>query len=267
MNRSRAALVLLLVLLALAAGGRAALADGDPASDVLVAQSVFLPYPPPSAGAGAALQQEVAAVTKRGDRIKVAVIATPTDLGSVPSLFGKPSAYAAFLGQELGLSYAATLLVVMPAGFGVYDHGASTSADDAALKSVAIPGASPDQLASAARTAVGVLSSAGLLHYKDRLAPSVYAFAQTVQPGAVAKLRYAVSDDSGRASLVLRVRESGRVLTMVRLPTRALNVNALYTLDWRVPRALAGKILQFCAQATDPSGNASAASCAAITVA
>ena len=259
--------MLLLGLLALAAWSRAALADGDPASDVLTAQSVFLPYPPPSAGAGAALQQEVDAVTKRGDRIKVAVIATPTDLGSVPSLFGKPSAYAAFLGQELGLSYAATLLVVMPDGFGVYDHGASTAADEAALRSVAIPGAGPDQLAGAARSAVGVLASAGLLHYTDRLAPNVYVFAQTVRPGVVAKLRYAVSDDSGRASLVLRVRESGRVLTTVRLPARTLNINAPYTLGWRVPRSLAGTILQFCAQATDPSGNSSPASCAAITVA
>lgn len=254
-------------LLVVATGGQAALADGDPASDVLVAQSVFLPYPPPSTTAGTALQQEVAAVSKRGDRIKVAVIATPTDLGSVPSLFGKPSPYAAFLGQELGLWYAATLLVVMPAGFGVYDHGTSTSADDAVLKTIAIPGPSPDQLAGAARAAVVALSSAGLLHYKDRLAPSVYAFAQTVQPGAVATLRYAVSDDSGRAAVLLRVRDDGRTLTTVRLPMRALSPNALHTLSWRTPRSLAGKILQFCAQGTDPSGNASAVSCAAITVA
>ena len=136
------------------AGGQEALADGDPASDVLLAQSVFLPYPPPSGTAGSALQQAVDAVSKRGDRVKVAVIASPNDLGSVPSLFGKPSAYAAFLGQELGLSYAATLLVVMPAGFGVYDHGASTSADEAVLRNVVIPGATPDQLAGAARSAV-----------------------------------------------------------------------------------------------------------------
>ncbi len=267
MKWRRAACVLLSSLPALAIAIPAALADGDPASDVLFSQTVFLPYPPPSRDAAAALQQEVDTVSRRGDRIKVAVIATAGDLGSVPSLFGKPAAYASFLGQELGLSYAATLLVVMPAGFGVYDHGASTSADEAALRTITIAGWSPDELTTAARAAVIALSSAGLLHYKDRLAPSVYAFAATVKRGAVAKLRYAVSDDSGRAAVLLRIRDARRTLAAVRVPMRGLNPNALSTFSWRVPTKPTARFLQFCAQATDASGNSSAASCAAISVA
>ena len=265
MNRPRLAF-LALCLLPLAIALPAALADGDPASDVLVVQPVFLPSPPPSASAGTALQQDVAAAKKRGDWVRVAVIASPADLGSVPSLFGKPAAYAAFLGQELGLSYSATLLVVMPAGFGVYDHGASTAADDAALRSVAIAGKSADDLTNAARAAVDALSAAGLLHYTDRLPPRVYAFASTVKRGSVGKLRYFASDDSGRAAVLL-LRDGRRTLKTVRFPMRAVNTNALSVLAWRVPATLSDPLLHLCVQATDPSGNASAASCAAITVA
>src|SRR5262249_49953284 len=39
-------------------------------------------------------------------------IATRTDLGSVPSLFGKPKAYAQFLGEEIRSFYTGPLLVV-----------------------------------------------------------------------------------------------------------------------------------------------------------
>ena len=49
-------------------------ADGDPASDVLLEQSVFLPYEAPSSSAQLALQQVVGGVYAHGNRLKVAVI-------------------------------------------------------------------------------------------------------------------------------------------------------------------------------------------------
>ena len=70
------------------------LADGDPASDVLLGKNVFLPYPPPSRQGAAALEAQVAAVYAKRERIKVALIATRTDLGAIPSLFGEPAQYA-----------------------------------------------------------------------------------------------------------------------------------------------------------------------------
>jgi hypothetical protein len=104
--------------LALAAA-HSARADGDPASDYLLVQRVFVPFE----GAVAANQQhaltkEVAAVNKAGFGIRVAVIFSSYDLGSVTALWRKPQTYARFLGVELSFVYKQRLLVVMPDGFG-----------------------------------------------------------------------------------------------------------------------------------------------------
>ena len=79
-----------------------ALADGDPASDVLLGESVFYPYSPPVAtGLQKTLNAETAAGTRAHFPIKVALIDTPVDLGAIPTLFGKPQQYADFLHQEI----------------------------------------------------------------------------------------------------------------------------------------------------------------------
>ena len=96
-------------------------ADGDPASDVLATQQLFLPQdaavPPAQQAHLTALLQEAA---RGGYPIRVALIASATDLGSVTALWNQPQNYAQFLGQELGLVYHGPLLVVMPTGFGLY---------------------------------------------------------------------------------------------------------------------------------------------------
>jgi len=102
-----------------AVAAQSARADGDPASDYLLVQRVFVPYE----GAGASTQQRtltkaVAAANKAGFTIRVAVIFSSYDLGSVTSLWRKPQTYAKFLGVELSFVYKQRLLVVMPNGFG-----------------------------------------------------------------------------------------------------------------------------------------------------
>jgi hypothetical protein len=67
----------------------------------LLVKNMFLPYPTPSAAASNELAATVSSAYARGYRVKVAVIATETDLGSVPSLFNRPGDHARFLGQEL----------------------------------------------------------------------------------------------------------------------------------------------------------------------
>src|SRR5207302_1264602 len=66
-------------------------------------------------------------VTRRARRagkpIKVAVIASPRDLGGVPSVFGNPTYYARFLGAELQFLYKGKLLIVMPQGAGLSEDG------------------------------------------------------------------------------------------------------------------------------------------------
>jgi hypothetical protein len=95
--------------------------DGDPASDVLLAQNVFYPYQPKvSPGLEAGLEKTLnAAARATGLHLKVAIIGTPEELGLVPSLFGHPQAYAQFLDSEISFNRAQPLLVVMPNGFGV----------------------------------------------------------------------------------------------------------------------------------------------------
>ena len=102
--RPALAAILAAVLLGVSLGAGAipgtARADGDPASDVLLGQDVFLPYSPVSP----AVQQRlyaVAAARRAGYPIKIALIGAATDLGVVPSLFGKPAGYAQFLSAEL----------------------------------------------------------------------------------------------------------------------------------------------------------------------
>jgi hypothetical protein len=98
-------------------------ADGDPASDFLLTYQVFYPYysntPKDSL---TTLKKTVADANKRGYRIRVAVITSPYDLGSVSALWGKPTAYAGFLAEELSFIYRGRLLIVSPKGYG-YNEG------------------------------------------------------------------------------------------------------------------------------------------------
>jgi hypothetical protein len=121
-------LALVSVLAASLAAAAPVRADGDPASDVLATQSLFLPQ---DAGVSAAHQGQLLALLdaarRAGLQLRVAIIASPTDLGSVGVLWRGPQAYAKFLGQELSLVYPGTLLVVMPNGLAVQGRGAATA--------------------------------------------------------------------------------------------------------------------------------------------
>jgi hypothetical protein len=136
-----------------------ALGDGDPASDVLLAENVFYPYMPPVSGSlQAALNAETAAATKANFPIKVALIASPTDLGAIPSLFNKPQQYADFLDQEISFQGKQLLLVVMPSGYGVQGIGAPATVAAAALAKPA--SSQSNDLAQAAISAVAKLARA-----------------------------------------------------------------------------------------------------------
>jgi hypothetical protein len=131
---------LLAVLAAVAACVPAALADGDPASDYLISQPMFLPF---DAHVSKAKSNELTAVLaaskKAGFDVRIAVIASAYDMGAVPVLFRKPVQYARFLGQELFYWYKHELVVVMPNGYGVYNHGPAPAADTAAVAALPPP--------------------------------------------------------------------------------------------------------------------------------
>jgi hypothetical protein len=116
---ARERLVVLVLVTACLCAPATARANGDPASDYLLAQNVFLPF---TAKIDQAEVQRLNALLREsqtaGFRIRVALILSPSDLGTAFSLFGKPQKYAAFLGLELSFVYRGRLLVVMPNGYG-----------------------------------------------------------------------------------------------------------------------------------------------------
>jgi hypothetical protein len=240
----------------------AVLADGDPASDYLLVQNVYLPYRTPSREAGAALERAAADVYARGDRIKVALIYDVDDLGSIPSLYGQPGEYAHFLGVELGNWYVGPLLVVMPAGFGLYDGGRPTAAAEQVLRSTSVSAGSPDDLARSATTALRRLAAADALSSPDVKAPLVTAHPASAIRGRPAALRFDVFDDSGRSRALVRVQDGRSVLATLTSPQRFAIGTRRATVRWHVPARLRSRLLRFCVVASDPAGNRSAPACA-----
>jgi hypothetical protein len=153
MRRILAGVVLLLAVLP--AGS--ALADGDPASDVLPGQDVFLPYSPISKNAESRLYAVTDAARRAGYPLRIALIGAASDLGVVPALFGQPERYARFLSAELAGVVNGPVLVVMPDGLGLAARGRPLGIS--ALAGLPIgPGA--DGLAAAAVLAAGRLAAA-----------------------------------------------------------------------------------------------------------
>jgi hypothetical protein len=153
----RTALLAVLVLVWTPAVARA---NGDPASDFLLVQSVFLPFNAKvDAKSTERLANTIREADKRNFRIKVAVIGTRYDLGTAFSLYNKAQRYAEFLGLELSFQYRDRLLVVMPNGYGYSINGKSDPAGIRALKGPP-PGTDATKQVEAATTAIRRLAAA-----------------------------------------------------------------------------------------------------------
>lgn len=175
MKRRRASLASALVALLVAMSALApapAHADGDPASDVLVSQALFLPY---DTGVSPAQQAQLEALLRTAQRagfpIRVAMIPSEYDLGSVGVLWRHPSTYARFLGIELSLTYSQRLLVVMPNGFGLNWPHHATAASERVLAQVPI-GDTGAGLLQATEVAVRRLATAAGITLSSSAAPA-----------------------------------------------------------------------------------------------
>ena len=150
---------LILALLAAALVVPAARADGDPASDYLIQQQVFYPYY--SNVPKATLQQleaTVAEANKKHFTIRVAVITSPYDLGSLSALWEKPQPYCRFLSLELAFAYKNRLLVVSPKGYGYVEKTKPVPAKLALVWTIPI-GKGTDGLLMTADRAVRLLAA------------------------------------------------------------------------------------------------------------
>ena len=151
-------LTVLLAALALLvpAGARA---NGDPASDVLLTDQVFLPFEAPiSKSAQDDLRKTVAEANKKGLKLRVALIAFTSDLGTATALWRHPQDYSEFLGKEIAFVYTGPLLVSMPSGFGFYNEGKPVASEEQALAKVQ-PGQIPTALAESTTAAVRALAA------------------------------------------------------------------------------------------------------------
>jgi hypothetical protein len=157
--------LLLVVATAALVAVPAAQADGDPASDYLLSQPLFNP---PDSGVPAAYASQLTSVLESAKRdgyeIRVALIPTRYDLGSVGVLDKKPKQYARFLGQELSFVYMGRLLVVMPNGLGYAKGGKADAAKQAVVDRIAPPRGSPVAMATAATQAVVGLAAREGVH-------------------------------------------------------------------------------------------------------
>ena len=151
---------LVLIAIAFLALAPLARADGDPASDYLLTQTTFVP---PDLGISDAdagrLQTVVQTAHAGGYTIRVALIGSRYDLGSIGSVFGQPKHYARFLGKELTLVYHGRLLVVMPAGYGVSRAGTLLPREQAAVDRLREPGQAPANLLASAIAGVRRLAA------------------------------------------------------------------------------------------------------------
>jgi hypothetical protein len=154
----RVALVAVLLLVATPAVARA---NGDPASDYLLVQSVFLPFNAKvDPNAAKELSDTIRAADQKGFKVKVAVIGSRYDLGTAFSLYNKAQKYAQFLGLELSFQYRDRLLVVMPNGFGSSIDGKPDEKGIAVLQKLPPPGKDPTKQVEAATVAIRKLAAA-----------------------------------------------------------------------------------------------------------
>jgi hypothetical protein len=210
MTTRRALVSLCAVALAIAGGAASswswplsadvARADGDPASDVLLNQDVFVPY----SGMSATLERRLFALCAAADRagypVRIALIASRSDLGVVPILFNRPQSYARFLSAELGSVVHGPVLVVMPAGLGLAAQGRAVST--AALSATHVAAGESDALATAALTVVPRLAAAAghpVSPAAVAAAPAAGASAGTVRHALIALLILGLLSGAGIA--------------------------------------------------------------------
>jgi hypothetical protein len=143
----------------------AARADGDPASDYLLGTSAFIPSDANVPDTDAKQLRAVLAEAKaRGFAIRVALVASQYDMGSVGTLFLHPRQYARFLGQELFFVYKGRLLVVMPNGYGVSRGGKTLPSAQRIVGRLPRPGIDGHALAGGATAAVRRIAAAEGMH-------------------------------------------------------------------------------------------------------
>ena len=158
---------LALGLLIVAAGSApAAMANGDPPSDVLLGADVYPPTEPAAPALVRSLKSAAQRAKSAGYPSKVAIVQSEVDLGNLVQAFNKPQQYADYLAADLrnhpdSVPQEFALLVVMPAGAGIAGKGFNEGERKAARTINVRSGATPDELVRAATTTLEKMAAAG----------------------------------------------------------------------------------------------------------
>lgn len=101
---------------------------------------------------------------------------------------------------------------------------------------------------------------------KDTKAPVVKALASSGKAGTKVKLRYRVSDASGKTSDEIKVYNGSKVVFSGKTKLGPAVAGKVYSVRWTPRASLAGRTLRFCVRSRDPSGNRSGWSCDRVAV-
>lgn len=99
----------------------------------------------------------------------------------------------------------------------------------------------------------------------DRIPPKVQALPSSGAPGTKIELRFTSSDDSGQTREQVTVYRGDTPIAQVKTKLSDSAEGKIYGVGWDAPASITGP-LRFCVQAWDAADNASAVSCAAITL-
>jgi hypothetical protein len=101
----------------------------------------------------------------------------------------------------------------------------------------------------------------------DLVAPRVRALSSTGRAGTRIRLRYGVTDASGRTREWSTINAGARRVGSARVSFHALDPDALhYVLFWRASRTVVPGRYRFCVRSADAAGNVSRPSCATVRV-
>ena len=99
----------------------------------------------------------------------------------------------------------------------------------------------------------------------DTTPPKVQALPSSGSPGTKIALRFTSSDDSGKTRQQITIYRGDTQVAQGKTDLSATVPGKVYSVDWDAPASITGP-LRFCVQAWDAAGNASAISCASITL-
>jgi hypothetical protein len=148
----------------LAAAPAGAPANGDAPSQALATQDVYLPATPPSASRGRELTEAAARAARAGYPVKVAVVRSQSELGTLAEALEEPQRYAEYLATDLArhpsFRTGTAILVVGPTGAGVAGRGLGAGERRAARTVEVSDRSSPDELTREATEALVEMAGA-----------------------------------------------------------------------------------------------------------